>query len=185
MSVSLKFIFVFILLILISFKLRAKTWLSIPAVRIAEAMDEELLTELLYYAKALNINDSATIQVRYSLHLPQMTKGLIQYKNIGFGKERHQVMIWVNRRLTPSEQSMTLAHEMVHAAQYIHGLLVLKDNRAIWRDQHFIVDRIPYEDRPWEKEAHEWGYVLRKEYLGQRIQKKHYQLGIHPFPESL
>lgn len=159
--------------------------LTIPAVRISGEMSEDLIDELLFYAEALGINDSATIQVRYSLRLPSMKKGLIQYQNAGFGKECHQVMIWINRRLTPSEQSMTLAHEMVHAAQYIQGTLVLNDAEATWHHQNFDLDRIPYKDRPWEKEAHEWAYELRKDYLDLIKRKEQYQSGIHPFPESL
>ncbi len=185
MRISLRFLLVFIFLSVVTTKLRAKKWLSSPAVMISEEMNDAWLDELLFYAEVLGIGDSATIQVRYSLRLPDSKNGLIQYRNSGFGKERHQVMIWINRRISLSAQSMTLAHEMVHAAQYIHGALTLDENVAHWHDQTFVVDHIPYEDRPWEKEAHEWAYELRTDYLEFTKRRERYQSGIHPFPESL
>ncbi|MDW3191158.1 MAG: hypothetical protein R8G66_02300 [Cytophagales bacterium] len=143
------------------------------------------MNELMFYARALGINQAATIQVRYSLRFPGLKKGLMQYQYTGFEKAPHQIMIWINRRLTPSEQSMTLAHEMVHAAQYIHGSLEDKGQDVTWLGESYDVDRIPYADRPWEKEAHEWAHELRTDYLDQLKLREQYLSGIHPFPESL
>ena len=173
MSISFRFMVLFIALSIISIKLRAKTGCSVPVIRIAEHMSEDMMKELVFYAKALGINDATTIQVRYSLRLTGLKNGLIQYEKTGFGKEQHQVMIWINRRLTSSEQSMTLAHEMVHAAQYIHGSLEDNGQNVTWLGESYDVDRIHYEDRPWEKEAHEWAHELRSAYLsGARELKK-------------
>lgn len=185
MRISFNYSVLFIALSIVSIKPQAKARHAAPVIKISEHMPENMMHELLFYAEALGINDSSTIQIRYSLRLPSMKNGLIQYRNTGFGKARHQVIIWINRRLTPSEQSMTLAHEMIHAAQYIHGTLTLHNEEATWHNQYFNVDRIPYADRPWEKEAHEWAYELRSDYLDQLKLKEQYQSGIHPFPESL
>lgn len=185
MNFSAKHLWIFMILALISIKLRARKCYPIPVVCVPEDVNENLRDEVLYYARSLGINDSTTIQIRFSLRLPPDKKGLVQYQDTGFEKERHQIMIWINRRLTRSELSMTLAHEMVHAVQYISGELKLMNQKALWHNESFDVSRVRYEDRPWEKEAQNKAYVLRSDYLIAFRRKEEFPSSIHPFPESL
>ncbi len=93
--------------------------------------------------------------------------GLIQYQNSGIGPRPHQVLIYLNKRSTITEQSITIAHEMVHASQYIRGDLVrISDRSFMWKGR--VIDnihRLRYESRPWEIEAMTLGEHLRKYYL--------------------
>lgn len=185
MLFSARHLWMFIILALIAIKLRARKCDPIPVVCVPEDVNIKLMDEVLYYARALGIDDSTTIQVRFSLRLPPDKKGLVQYQNTGFEKERHQIMIWINRRITRSELSMTLAHEMVHAVQYISGELKLKNQQALWHNESFNISRVRYEDRSWEKQAQNKAYKLRSDFLIAFRGKEKFPSSIHPFPESL
>lgn len=62
------------------------------------------------------------------------------------------------RKLGFMEMMQTLAHEMVHARQFIRGQLVA-DGAWKWKGRN--ADGYEYENQPWEKEA----YRLEKELL--------------------
>ena len=126
-----------------------------------------LKEEIMFYARQLGIGSKTVIRLDYSLRMEDDRAGLIQYQNSGIGPRPHQLLIHLNRKSTPAQHSTTVAHEMVHAAQYIHGDLVKVSFREfIWKGQRFRnIIRIRYESRPWEIEAMELGEVLRKRYL--------------------
>lgn len=56
----------------------------------------------------------------------------------------------------------TLAHEMVHARQYIRG--ELDDEMSVWRGKPVNSDDIDYEEQPWEIEAEGIGDKLYDEW---------------------
>lgn len=172
-------------LLLLSSKVSARNGSGDPVIRVFPQLNIDLREEMLYYAKALDIDESTTIQVRFSLRMPSQKSGIVQYKDTGFPVRRHQVTIWINRRLTPVERSMTIAHEMVHVAQYIKGRLRLLDHQAIWEGDVFKVDRFAYNDRPWEQEALTRALILRSAYLSREKCSILSFSGIHPPPEAL
>jgi hypothetical protein len=48
----------------------------------------------------------------------------------------------------------TLAHELVHVAQFVKGLLKNKSSEiTVYEKKTFILSETDYEDLPWEKEA--------------------------------
>lgn len=60
------------------------------------------------------------------------------------------------RKLGFIEMMQTLAHEMVHARQFLRGELT---NNGAWKWKGRNADGYDYENQPWEKEA----YRLEKE----------------------
>jgi hypothetical protein len=66
------------------------------------------------------------------------------------------------RRLTFLEMMQTLAHEMVHARQFLRGQLSAE---GAWKWKGRNADGYDYENQPWEKEA----YRLEKTLFGEQF----------------
>jgi len=64
--------------------------------------------------------------------------------------------IQINRTIPFEDQMQTLAHEMVHAKQFLRKEL---DGNS-WKKRNY--DHIEYEDQPWEKEANKLEKKLYK-----------------------
>jgi len=64
-----------------------------------------------------------------------------------------------------------LAHELCHVMQYLSGQLMVvnaKNNIVSWGGEEYILDQLPHNDRPWEKEAIPYGMKLHSYYLSSR-----------------
>jgi len=144
---------------------------KVPLLILPCGTDSALAEEIMFYARQLGIGSSAVIRVDYSLRMAHDKAGLIQYQNSGIGPSPHQLLIYLNKKSSRSEHSMTIAHEMVHAAQYIHGDLIMVSLREfIWKGEVYRnILRIRYEARPWEIEAIELGEELRQRYLANLV----------------
>jgi len=68
----------------------------------------------------------------------------------------YDIEIQINRTIAFEDQMQTLAHEMVHAKQFLRGEL----NGNLWKKRNY--DHIKYEDQPWEKEANKMEKKLYK-----------------------
>ena len=68
----------------------------------------------------------------------------------------YDIEIQINRTITFEDQMQTLAHEMVHAKQFLRGEL----DGNLWKKRNY--DHIKYEDQPWEKEANKLEKKLYK-----------------------
>jgi hypothetical protein len=56
--------------------------------------------------------------------------------------------------LSRAESITVFSHEMIHLKQYNSNRLVVLDNGVVqWEGQKLEVNSIPYNDRPWEREA--------------------------------
>lgn len=191
MNPSCQYIFLLIAIGLSSLKVQATNDQPKPLFILAENDREELQEELEFYSAELGLDNSAIIKVIFTLKLPEKKDGLIQYQDNGPGVGRHQMVIWINRRSMPSTQSLTLAHELVHAAQYMAGELVkISDHKFQWKGKEYKTLRMFHRERPWEKDANERAVSLREgflEYQKQKQQEREVLMfsGIHPFPEAL
>lgn len=68
--------------------------------------------------------------------------------------KKNQFLILLNRdRLSLGKLKMALSHEFVHIDQYLRGDLSLYPKYAIWKGEDIYFGEVPYEDRPFEKEA--------------------------------
>jgi hypothetical protein len=71
-----------------------------------------------------------------------------------------------NRKRRPSQSQLiqTLAHELIHAKQFIRG--EINQQNLIWRGQRGPYDcrRLAYRKTPWEKEAYSQEKELKKIY---------------------
>ncbi|MEM9324133.1 MAG: hypothetical protein AAGA85_00685 [Bacteroidota bacterium] len=140
----------------------------LPLVILSEEIRHlDLRAEALFYADQLAIDSSSVIRVVLSLQLEDDRAGIIQYQNADIGTKPHQFLIHLNKRNTFSQLSTTLAHEMVHAQQYVIGDLQKVDREDfIWKGERFRnVSRIRYLERPWEQDAIHRGMELRKAFL--------------------
>ena len=68
----------------------------------------------------------------------------------------YDIEIQINRTIAFEDQMQTLAHEMVHAKQFLRGEL----DGNLWKKRNY--DHIKYEDQPWEKEANKLEKKLYK-----------------------
>lgn len=114
--------------------------------------------------------DSLHILLEYTDQMPQELKGYTKYvENKKWGVR--QVIIRINARLSPKEQGLTIAHEMIHVKQFRRGELQHKGKTGYrWKGQHYhkITDKA-YHSRAWEQEAF-------------RLEKKLYLLYLKKMP---
>ncbi len=123
-----------------------------------------LKDEAMHYAKALGLNDNVYIRINFTLKLEEENEATLYYKMVH--DSIHQVVIYVNQRLSRSYQLLAIAHELVHVQQYVENRLIqLDDHYFKWGDEKVDIRKTPYLERPWEIEAHSLSKLLRRNYL--------------------
>ena len=70
--------------------------------------------------------------------------------------DTHDIDIDINRTIPFEDQMQTLAHEMVHAKQFLRKEL----DGNLWKKRNY--DNVEYDDQPWEKEANKMEKRLYK-----------------------
>ena len=138
-----------------------------PSIYFKNLRNERLEEEARYYASRLELNAQVAIRINLTLRLPEGILGLIQYERDSVYIPENQFIIWLNSRASFSEQSTSLAHEMIHVKQYLDGRLSEIDDKTLqWEGEEFRnFQRIPHDMRPWESEAIELGLQMRRDYL--------------------
>lgn len=123
-----------------------------------------LLEEIRFYSKELGFDSTVYIRINYTLNLSESVKATLGFKTVN--EQFHQVVIYVNQRLNPKNQSLAIAHELVHARQYLRkDLLQLSSGRYTWQGGQIVnIRRVPYMSRPWEIEAHDLSEKLVQAY---------------------
>jgi hypothetical protein len=128
---------------------------------------EQIIEQARFYADELNITSGQPliVMVMLSHNLPDNISGMMVHGENEV-LEMRNVMIKLNAALPTDDLSRTLAHEMMHVAQYARGDLMQINNTMFrWQGQ-LIFDSatIPYRQRKWEKEAFTKEEGLRKAY---------------------
>ncbi|WP_299454707.1 ImmA/IrrE family metallo-endopeptidase [uncultured Microscilla sp.] len=98
--------------------------------------------------------DSLHLLVEYSNNLPRPLKGYTQYvEDKKWGVK--QAIIRINARLSPKEQGLTIAHEMVHVKQFRRGELQWVGKTGYrWKNHSYrAIAKKAYHTRAWEQEA--------------------------------
>jgi hypothetical protein len=70
----------------------------------------------------------------------------------------------IQKGIGQEETLRTIAHEMVHLKQYCKK--ELNEQMNVWCGVTVNPDIIPYDERPWEIEAHKIGDLLYDEFIG-------------------
>lgn len=78
------------------------------------------------------------------------------------GKPR-EFILEIQKNLNEKELLKTLAHEMCHVKQYAYGQL--DEQGTKWLSRKYDHDNVPYNKRPWEKEAYKIEERLYKQWL--------------------
>ena len=114
------------------------------------------------YAEQFGFDENVFILISFSYQIPGKVNGFTRYEDTRVVGGGHQVHITINRKAGRSHQLQTLAHEMVHARQFIEGKLIqCGHNHFSWTDKICLdIRHTAYHDRPWEKEAETIGAQL-------------------------
>ncbi|WP_277482263.1 hypothetical protein [Catalinimonas alkaloidigena] len=131
-----------------------------------DPMPEEILLQAKHYADIFGFKDDVLIVISFSHSVSKINSGYTLYQNVQHLGGGHQVHIIISKREDRNFQFYTLAHEMVHAQQFVEGKLVkCGDSFFSWKGDKCLNTRyIAYHHRPWEKEAHKLGTKLYQEY---------------------
>tara|TARA_A100001011_G_scaffold331735_1_gene358301 strand:+ start:82 stop:492 length:411 start_codon:yes stop_codon:yes gene_type:complete len=65
--------------------------------------------------------------------------------------DTNEVDIRIDKTMDWKDQMITLAHEMVHAEQFLRGKL--SEDGLLWRNRNY--EKCTYERLPWEMSAHQ------------------------------
>lgn len=90
------------------------------------------------------------VTVKFSKHLDAFGYTSVEKRN-SKGKAR-EFLIELHPYITGKEILKTLAHEFVHAKQYVYE--ELNEEQTQWQGQPFDSDAVDYYELPWEIEAH-------------------------------
>lgn len=88
-------------------------------------------------------------------------------------KIRNQIHIRIDHRLSFIDTVICLAHELVHAKQYLSGRLKsvpnTEDGKWVWKGKKY--NDCDYENDPWEREAKSREHILAKQFFDYSIKK--------------
>jgi hypothetical protein len=117
---------------------------------------EEIEAQAIFYAHALGLDEQVHIIISFTHEIDADQSGFTQYRDATVFGGGHQIYICINRRKGRSHQMMTLAHEMIHARQFVVGKLKQCNGyQYSWQGNPCSDPRdTAYHERPWEKEAH-------------------------------
>ena len=113
---------------------------------------EDIREKVKFFADFLGIKNEITICVTFNPHLGDGVKG---YTLFEVTQGSTGASISIHDQLGNHDELIVLAHEMIHVNQFIRGQLKVNSEKDVfWRKSTFnAVEEIPYQDRPWEKEA--------------------------------
>lgn len=113
---------------------------------------EDIKEKVKFFADFLGIKKEITICVTFTPHLEKGVKGYTLFE-VTPGSTGASISI--HDQLGNHDELIVLAHEMIHVNQFVRGQLKVNSEKDVfWRKSAFrSVDEIPYQHRPWEKEA--------------------------------
>ncbi len=117
---------------------------------------EDIQLKAEFYLRYLGVcaEKPMIVRIMTAEELPENLSGLMDYE-VNEALQIHNVVVKIRKGLSARETDRTLAHELVHVAQYANGDLLKADNAVLrWQGQIiFNANTIPYFERVWEKEA--------------------------------
>jgi hypothetical protein len=85
------------------------------------------------------------------------SEAFIMYKN-------NQSIIFIKPSLTRTKSIKILSHELVHLQQYLDERLIVFENGYVcWENDTLDFRQIPYDKRPWEREAFNYSPILEED----------------------
>ena len=85
------------------------------------------------------------------------TEAFIIYKN-------NKSIIFIKPSLKRTNAIKIISHELIHLQQYLDERLVILGNGIVcWENDTLILQEIPYNKRPWEEEAFNYGPLLEED----------------------
>lgn len=127
---------------------------------------EEIRRQAEFYAEYLGI-EGTTILICFSYQMPEDVEGYTCYEK---NELSQTILIKINKKLTISAKELILAHEMIHARQFVKAELVQHGHLHFsWKGEEFKnIREKSYADRGWEKEAFDLERTLLKLYKNQK-----------------
>lgn len=78
--------------------------------------------------------------------------------------EEHRYKIYLKENVRLGTLLSVLPHEMVHLKQHEEGRLqVIKGLGYVWEGDSALYKEVPYDDRPYEKEAYVEGPIIKRQ----------------------
>lgn len=139
-----------------------------PTVLVVNTHHKDLFYHQTHYcAQLFGFDTTVHIMVSFNDQMRQHEDGYTMYRQTPEGS---QIYIRIRSNLSRERQQLVLAHEMVHARQFVyHDLQHREDFCYVWKGKVFEdIRSIPYVNRQWEREA-----FLEADRLYYRYAKQH------------
>lgn len=125
------------------------------------AKRKQMVKACAFYAKKLGLDKlNATILVAFKYDYTKTFNVYATCEHI----EKNKVCIEVDAHLHNNIMLGIIAHEMVHAKQYLKGELSERKGFQLWKGKK-VAANLPYVKQPWELEAMRKQAVLNYQYL--------------------
>lgn len=114
----------------------------------------EVRQQVAFYAHHFNFDETVHIRVALIHNLPDNLDGFIVYHK-DEKRNIHLIYIRIRKNITSAKRRHVIAHEMIHAKQYVtQELQIVGTFHVLWKEQSIPDFRqIKYHHRAWEREA--------------------------------
>lgn len=119
----------------------------------------------MFYLDELKVTDASN-PLEISIILTSLdTDG---YCDFNYDHKYPEITVYLNKSTKDVQELLLfLAHECVHAKQFLKKELILNGLRGLWKNQEY--PSIDFIDSPWEQEAYREEQILFKRLINERI----------------
>ncbi len=121
------------------------------------------------YLNYLDVWENIHVSVGFTTKMPDKLEGMTFCLD-STASTTYQIMrVWIDARLSKTEQKFVLAHEMIHVKQYAKGeLREIDQEQVMWKGRKFQYHGAAERHRaPWESEAYKNDHWLARQYKPQ------------------
>ena len=125
-------------------------------------LKNKLIGAAYFYLKELKVSNRFNLDV--VIRLTQMD--VDGYCDYNYDESDKEITIELNKCLSDDELLLALAHEMVHAKQYVKKELRTVNGLNYWKGATFSQTKFVDNMVPWEQEAYNKEQHLRNQFYG-------------------
>ena len=138
---------------------------SQPVIKIKGSKNAQMIKQQVkLYLDQLDVQENFHLTIIFSTQMPDKLEGFTSSHPSPEPEKYHIIRVLVDAKLPRTRQLLVLAHEMIHVKQYVKNeLLILDDQRVIWKEKEYFLSHEYNRYLPWEDEAYHADLTLVRE----------------------
>lgn len=129
---------------------------SQTVIQIKGSEDTQMIRQQVkWYLDQLDVQENFHLTVVFSTRMPDKLEGLTSSHPSPEPDKYQIIRVLIDANLSRTRQLLVLAHEMIHVKQYVKNeLIILDDQRVIWKEKEYHLSHDYNRYMPWEDEAY-------------------------------